>query len=270
MKRKAGDFVKPTTVNNINILSAFCGKRDLDSLEKKELELKYGIEQVDVLVLFGGSVLAGGDVLAEAIKNQIAKRYIIVGGHGHTTDGLRNEIQMYLPVLDQIDQLSEAELFNMYLKSNYGYDADYLETRSTNCGNNVTYLLDLLEQEAIPFDSIILIQDAAMQQRMDATFKKFNDSATVINYAAYQARVKSEHLQLAYTKNIVGMWTIERYISLLMGEIPRLTDDKNGYGPNGKNFLAHVDIPEEVSRTFSELQLDFPDAVRVANPDFSS
>ena len=28
--------------------------------------------QVDVMVLFGGSILAGGDVLAEAIKNKIA------------------------------------------------------------------------------------------------------------------------------------------------------------------------------------------------------
>ena len=42
------------------------------------------------------------------------------------------------------------------------------------------------------------------------------------------------------------MWNIDKYIELLMGEIPRLTDNINGYGPQGKDFIAHVDIPQEV------------------------
>ena len=33
---------------------------------------------------------------------------------------------------------------------------------------------------------------------------------------------------LTYEKEILGMWDINRYISLLMGEIPRLSDDENG------------------------------------------
>ena len=41
----------------INILGEFCGKRD---------------------------------ILAEAIQNEVAKKYIIVGGAGHTTETLRN------------------------------------------------------------------------------------------------------------------------------------------------------------------------------------
>lgn len=31
-----------------------------------------------------------------------------------------------------------------------------------------------------------------------------------------------------------GVWSVERYISLLLGEVPRLRDDANGYGPQGK------------------------------------
>ena len=45
----------------------------------------------------------------------------------------------------------------------------------------------------------------------------------------------------------------ERYIQLLMGEIPRLRDDHNGYGPKGKAFIAHVEIPESVEGAFSFL-----------------
>ena len=52
--------------------------------------------------------------------------------------------------------------------------------------------------------------------------------------------------------------------------IPRLTDDENGYGPNGKNFIAHVDIPETVKIAFEELKFVYGDKTREANPLYSS
>ena len=48
---------------NINILAKFLGTRDIDALNQEELFKRYGIHQVDVMVLFGGSILEGGDVL---------------------------------------------------------------------------------------------------------------------------------------------------------------------------------------------------------------
>lgn len=42
---------------NLNILGQFCGKRDVEELNQKNLHEKYGIEKVDVMVLFGGSIL---------------------------------------------------------------------------------------------------------------------------------------------------------------------------------------------------------------------
>lgn len=66
------------------------------------------------------------------------------------------------------------------------------------------------------------------------------------------------------------MWEIERYISLLMGEIPRLLDDTNGYGPNGKIYIAHVDIPMNVLKAFEDLKVEYGDLVRVANPLYAS
>lgn len=78
--------------NNINILGKFCGIRDINELSQENLLECYEIRQADVMVLFGGSILAGGDVLAEAINNNIAKKYIIVGGAGHTTETLRQII----------------------------------------------------------------------------------------------------------------------------------------------------------------------------------
>ena len=54
------------------------------------------------------------------------------------------------------------------------------------------------------------------------------------------------------------MWDMERYVSLLMGEISRLTDDAAGYGPHGAGYIAHVDIPEEVQMAFTLLKEQFP------------
>ena len=63
---------------------------------------------------------------------------------------------------------------------------------------------------------------------------------------------------------------INRYVNLLMGEIPRLSDDANGYGPNGKNYIAHVDIPENVKIAFEELKMVFGSEIRAANPLYAT
>ncbi len=218
------------------------------------------------MVLFGGSILEGGDVMAEAIKNKIAKTYIIVGGAGHTTETLRQIVQSEYPSI-MTANLTEAEIFQKYLREIYGCEADYLETRSTNCGNNITYLLDLLEKKRVPCKSIILCQDATMQNRMDAGFRKYRPQGIyVINYAAYAATVRYAEDGLSVQEKIHGMWEIDRYINLLMGEIPRLRDDRDGYGPAGKQYIAHVDIPESVENAFSELKNLYGNQIREANP----
>lgn len=258
--------MKKRITDCINILGKFCGKRDIPHLRAEELERKYNISQVDVMVLFGGSIMVGGDVLADAIKNNIAKKYIIVGGAGHTTETLRIKINEEFPAIET-NGLSEAEIFANYLKYKYDLEADYLECSSTNCGNNITFLLDLLKQNNISFNSILLAQDATMQHRMEAGLRKYaNKNITIINYAVYSAKVIIKNSELVFEDRILGMWDMDRYITLLMGEIPRLSDNEDGYGPRGKDFIAHVHIPNEVGKAFLELQEVYSDRVREANP----
>lgn len=66
------------------------------------------------------------------------------------------------------------------------------------------------------------------------------------------------------------MWDKDRYIELLMGEIPRLKDDSEGYGPHGRNFIAHVDIPVEVENAFLYLQQHLSIKTRMANTLFAT
>ena len=91
----------------INILGRFCGKRDVENLLVSELKNKYQLEQADVMVLFGGSIMCGGDVLATAMKNNVAKKYVIVGGAGHTTEALRIKVHEKFPDIIT-DVLTEA------------------------------------------------------------------------------------------------------------------------------------------------------------------
>lgn len=257
------------TADAINLLGRFCGRRDVAELNREQLQKRFGAEQADVMALFGGSILCGGDVLAEAMRAGVARRYVIVGGEGHTTQRLRDEMAGELPGF-QTGGLQEARLFAQYLKLRHGLEADLLECNSTNCGNNIAYLLDLLKRNGVECSTMILTQDATMQLRMSAGLRKHAPEITPINYAAYAAEVEVRSGKLAFRDAPKGMWSMERYITLLMGEIPRLRDDAEGYGPRGRGFIAHVDVSEEVERAFDFLRKRFPESVRAANPKYAS
>lgn len=257
-------------INNFNLIGQFCGPRDISNLDSHILFSKYQITQADVFVLFGGSIVYGVNILAQAIQNNIAKKYLIVGGFGHTTASLMQTAKKIFPELpDNIT--SEAELFAIILKNRFNLKADFLEIDSTNCGNNITYLLDLLKQQQIDFKSIILAQDATMQRRMSACLQKYVSSEIkIINYATYQTNLKLKSNELTFDHDYLGMWSLQRYQTLLMGEMSRLTDNQSGYGPNGKNFIVHVNIPDDVQKAYCSLKQKYPNINRPSNVLYSS
>ncbi|GAD98582.1 hypothetical protein NECHADRAFT_86480 [Paecilomyces variotii No. 5] len=51
-----------------------------------------------------------------------------------------------------------------------------------------------------------------------------------------------------------GLWDFERFYDLIMGEIPRVRDDERGYGPKGKGFITHVDVPSDVEEAWERLR----------------
>lgn len=275
LKARNGTDMNARTAENINTLARFCGVRDLNELSHNSLYQKYQLESADVMVLIGGCVMEGADLFAKAIRDGIAKNYIIIGGEGHTTETFRRKVHSEYPCIETAG-LAEAEVFQEYLQKVHGCRADFLETKSTNCGNNIMNLLALLESNSIQYKSIILCQDATMQKRIDAVMRKYaGKDKTVINFAAYEVDVRycdcgESGNTLTYSKEIHGMWEMGHYIDLLMGEIPRLTDDESGYGPRGKDFIAHVEVPANIRQAFTELQEVLGNKVREANPLYAS
>ncbi|AKP67354.1 hypothetical protein [Companilactobacillus ginsenosidimutans] len=257
-----------TKSQDINKIANFLSQRDIPNLEVETLKSQYGVTRFDVCVLFGGSIITGGNLFAQAIKNQIAKHYVIVGGAGHTTPDLIKVVNELYPELD-ITGMSEAEIFQRYIQHKYNVQADCLETKSTNCGNNIDNLLSLLDVHKINLQTILMMQDSTMMLRMTARMNKMAPNVLVTDFSTYQAEVEEVNGELQFTEKIPGMWSMEHYISLLLGEISRLTDDENGYGPKGENFILHVDIPSDVDAAYKRLSLIYPNLIRTANPKFA-
>lgn len=110
-----------------------------------------------------------------------------------------------------------------------------------------------------------------MQRRMDAGLRKYApEDLVIINYAAYSVKTVLHSGKLEFDRQPHGIWIVDRYVNLLMGEIPRLADDADGYGPVGKDFIAHVDILEMVSVAFEELKKVYRTDTREANPLYAS
>jgi uncharacterized SAM-binding protein YcdF (DUF218 family) len=261
--------VQPATAaDHVNTLVDFCARRDVEALTRDAVNEAAG-GRVDVAILFGGSILAGGDHFAAAIKDGIATRFLVVGGEGHSTDALRAAMRHCLGWGD-VDDQTEAALFDRYLRERHGVQADLLETASTNCGNNVQNALAVLASEQIPHRRVVLIQDASMQRRMHACFRLHAPATRVVSFAAHRTMLDEVDGELGFTSAPFGMWTPERYLALLMGEIPRLTDNEAGYGPAGRGFIAHEDVPGVVRHAHSALEAAGVGSTRVADPRWAT
>jgi hypothetical protein len=229
---------------DVNTLADFCGRRDVTAIDRSAIEAAAG-GPVDAVILFGGSILAGAAVLAEAIRERVAPTAMIAGGEGHTTAALRAAMAERTGWPD-VERMPEAALFARYLRERLGLSVDLLEEASTNCGNNVTNALAVLRAAGVPVRRLLILQDATMQQRMDAGFRLRAPQTRIVNFATYRAAVVAGAEGLRYEAPPEGMWPVDRYVAMLLGEIPRLRDDRSGYGPAGAGYIAHVDVPDQV------------------------
>ena len=199
-------------------------------------------EHVDLMLLFGGSLPSGWNQAAAAVAAGRVGTLMLVGGRGHTTDVLRG-------LVGAGPETAEADLMAEHLRRTHGIEEVLLERASTNCGTNVTLARDLAIRNGLHPRTVALVQDPTMQRRMDAVFRLVWPEAVPVNRPAPDGR---------------DTWPRGRWISLVMGEVPRLRDDQHGYGPRGRGFIAHVDVPDEVEAAYAALLAAHPDWGRAA------
>lgn len=268
-----------------NTVEKWLALRDVAKLEPDDLYPVLGDECADLMVVFGGGVVQAANTLAEAMRAGVAHRFAIVGGKGRATWNLRSFMRHYAAKHPQSEPIakvdvendSEAQLLNAYLQAEHGLSADWLETRSTNCGNNISFMLDHLESLGYYPRSIILSQDAVMQRRMLATILRQGQDRLafhglrIVNFAYYDAKLALDDGGLHYLEPVPrGMWPLQTYLEHLASEVHRLRDDQNGYGPRGKDFLVHVDVPDEVLEAARTIEKALPRPVTYGSPEFAS
>ncbi|QKJ87734.1 YdcF family protein [Paramixta manurensis] len=210
-------------------------------------------------------ILAGHAVLpniegAFALARRHSLRLLLSGGVGHSTDLLREAIAAH-PLYHTLPcaGLSEAEILGALAVEFCGIAPGniMLETASTNCGQNAAFSRRLLAAEATPA-RILLVQDPLMQRRTLATFRHewrtVTQAPQFISWPVFTPYLKHQQGMTRIAGAAPqGLWSLERFISLLLGEIPRLRDDAQGYGPCGKGFIEHVDMPLEIEAAWQQL-----------------
>lgn len=97
-----------------------------------------------------------------------------------------------------------------------------------------------------------------MQRRSDASFRRaWRDSSwgtEFVNWPTFVPMLDLNDGRVEYAAGLPApLWAGDRFMSLLLGEIPRLRDDTNGYGPRGRDFIAHVEIPIAVEQHHRKL-----------------
>ncbi len=136
----------------------------------------------------------------------------------------------------------------------------WIEDQSTNCGENARFSIALLNQLAERVHTTIVVQDPTMQRRTMATFRRITgdnpDAPRWLSYPGFVPQLGNDAGSVTFANPLTGLWPVERYLSLLTGELPRLRDDSDGYGPRGRDFIVHVDFPSEVTQAWQLLQHD--------------
>ena len=240
---------------DFNTLAEFLARRDVPRLDAAALQIAIGAPRADMVLLFGGSLPEGCRLAGHLWRAGLARKVMTIGGMGHTTAAFLERFESALPAGHSA---TEGECMKEYLQSAFGIPEEDLlvESASANCGENVRFALRILqEQNALPASAIVL-HDSTMQRRIGATLDRWwpENTTRFVHFAAYRARLEAGERSLVFAPNrIWGLWQPEHYMSLLLSEIPRLRDDAQGYGPKGRGFIAHVDLPEEVGAAWQRL-----------------
>ena len=258
------------SIQDLNRVAAFLAVSDFPSpvLSSATMRTALGTPVADVVALMGSSVLATAEEAFSVLRRELALRLLISGGIGHSTPYLYESMASH-PVYSAIatGNRTEADLLAEIATRFWDINPQLIlvERESRHCGENAAFTMRTLLESGEPMGTVLLMQDPTMQRRTAATFAKTcadqRLTVTIASHPTFVPQVARRGDGLAfevspYRQRIAGLWSIRRFVGLVLGEIPRLRDD--GYGPAGKHFLEHVDSPPSVLAAHNRLAERFP------------
>ncbi len=246
-------------IDAFNCIIEFLAVRDLKEMSKDALQEVCGASKADVIIALGSDLPVVAETACRLYKAGYGDKLIFCGGIGHSTMNLKKKVAKIFNV--EPDQLpeSEAEIYACLAKDKYQIESSsiFIDKTSTNTSENIKNAIQILKKHTIKHQQVILIQDPILQKRSYITaLDIFKDSQKIINYAPIIPKLNSDG---TLVNDIPYLWEGTRLYELALGEVYRLRDDENGYGPNGKRFLRHVDVPEEVNHSFEIIADKMPE-----------
>ena len=220
---------------------------------------------LDVIALLGNQVIATLTAACELMRRSPAATLLLSGGAGHSTPLLYDNLCLssYGGLVRNglvRETMAEAEMYAAVAQAAFHIPADgiLIESRSRNSAENARYSLQILK-DAARQRTILVLQDPTMQRRSMITWAReaeiAGSDACVLSHAVFVPAVEpgSDGMPRFPAGQDQGTWTMERFLALILGEVRRLRDDENGYGPRGRSFLPHVEIPEPVIESYKRV-----------------
>jgi hypothetical protein len=240
-----------STAADLETIGAFLARRDVATLDPHESGRRY-----DVLVLCGSAVLEAVELAARAVHDGVAGHVLVTGGIGHSTPYLVAAVRGHATYGDVAARgRPEAAVLADVLVRHLDVPAAAVttEVESRHCGENAELSLRVLtERGGRP--SVLLVQDPTMQRRTHASFDhQQRDSGQPLEVVSHAPFVPVVGRDGVGDGRGASAWTVDRFTSLALGEVRRLRDDAEGYGPRGAGFLGHVDVPDPVQAAYERL-----------------
>lgn len=219
----------------------------------------------EMLILAGHAIVPNIEAALQFVaKHQM--KLLISGGIGHSTALLKQALndRARQKGIQPPEGETEADLLRHIAVHEYKLSDDRVlcESLSTNCGENADFSLEMLNRRGHIPVNVLLVQDPLMQRRTTETFRFAwrETDTTFISWPVFTPQLHSEagRLSVVGAGTQSGLWDIERYLAMITGEIRRLRDNPQGYGPAGAGFIGHVDFPPDVTEACQWLAAAHP------------
>jgi hypothetical protein len=256
-------------VDDVNRICGYLATDDFahNPIRTDDIVQEAGSTEFDVIAVFGNQVLATFTEACSLFRAGFAQQLLFSGGCGHSTELLRANIAKSARygrfLLDGLigDAWPEADMFAKMAQIEFGIPADkiLIENASTNTGENARFSMALLSQLASAPHNILVMQDPVLQRRTMLTLslavERLPEQPLLFSRSAFVPLLKVDgkgQVQLS-PPEANDAWDLNRFISLVLGEIERIRNDENGYGPKGRGFLPAIEIPADVLSSYENV-----------------
>lgn len=186
--------------------------------------LNHQLERCELIWALGSLDLRVADRVAELWHEGMAPLVVMSGGLGNFTSGFFEK--------------PEADLFaERAIELGVPEEVIFIENRSTNTGENVSFTRELLQSHGIPVSRVIAVQKPNMERRTFATIRK--------QWPDIEVRVTSPKLSIEdYCNEVVPR---EMLNHIMVGDLQRIMK----YPELG--FMIEQEVPSEVRSSFEFL-----------------